>query len=99
MDLGRLSTGFGHLDSVPKIFIWVKTACYEQKEIHQYNFEKTGQKRRKSAVLGEMNGVEKYPSSGPRLWNTETKLVSGERLNCRASWLEAGLLCNEIRML
>lgn len=77
--------GFGYPESMAKNFISVKTACYEHKEKQWHNFEKTGQKRRKSAFLGESKGVEKYPRNGPRLWNTETKLVSGERLNCRAS--------------
>jgi len=46
---------------VVEIFISVKTACYEQKEKHRHTFEKTGQKRSKSAILGGMKGVEKSP--------------------------------------
>jgi hypothetical protein len=83
--LKGLFTGFGHPNVVTEIFSWVKTVCYKQKGRYGHNFEKIGIKRRKSAFLEEMNGVEKWYLSGPRLWNTETKLVSGERLNCRAS--------------
>jgi hypothetical protein len=54
-----LFSGFGHPDSVTKIFSSVKTACYKPIASQGYIFEKTGQKRRKSALLGEMTGVQK----------------------------------------